>query len=86
MKDNEGNDFEMIWGQFLDHDLDRTLASSSRQSFATGNPASGNPVSSRRQSFATGNPVSSRRQSFATGIPVSSSRQSFATSNPCLQQ
>jgi len=34
--DNERNDFEMIWGQFLDHDLDKTLASSSRQSFATG--------------------------------------------------
>ena len=34
--DYERNDLELFWGQFIDHDFDKTLASSSIQSFETG--------------------------------------------------
>ena len=34
--DYERNDFELFWGQFIDHDFDKTLASSSIQSYETG--------------------------------------------------
>ena len=57
--DKERNDFEMIWGQFLDHDLDKTLASSSRQSFATGKPLTMilMAILTRHWSLAVGSPL-----------------------------